>query len=85
MIPGDIVNSADDDSGDGIVDIDDFVRILRAFSEKLPDSVKALFDINEDGNNTVADIALVKTNLGKRAEQTTEIYGMPKPFIFQFV
>lgn len=66
LTAGDVKASYEDECGDGVVDIDDFVRVLRGFSS---DSEKLTYtvDINEDGVVNVSDIALVKANLGKKS------------------
>ena len=69
LIAGDIASSFDDKCGDGTVDIDDFVRVLRGFStaadSQLRMRVDIRVDINEDGVVNVADIAIIKKNFGK--------------------
>ncbi len=62
---GDITDSYDKPYGDGIVDIDDFIRVLRAFSSDSDAMVRILTDINEDGNVNVSDLAIIKRNFGK--------------------
>ena len=62
---GDITDSYDKFYGDGIIDIDDFIRILRAFSSTTDERVKILTDINEDGTVNVSDLAIIKKNFGK--------------------
>ena len=68
LIPGDIKGSYDDESGDGVVDSDDFVRVLKGFAEDALDTLRKVVDINEDGHVNVTDLALVKANLGKKSE-----------------
>ena len=68
LVPGDIKGSFDAECGDGVIDVDDFIRVLRGFvSDKSSELSKAV-DINEDGVVNVKDIAFVKANLGKTAE-----------------
>ncbi len=65
LVAGDIVASYDEMCGDGTVDIDDFVRVLRGFATDASDELRMRVDINEDGVVTVGDIALIKKNFGK--------------------
>lgn len=53
---------------DGVIDIDDFVRVLRGFASDTNSELSNAVDINEDGFVNVSDIAFVKANLGKSAE-----------------
>lgn len=62
LIPGDIKGSFDDFCGDGKVDIEDFIRILRGFDTVGTEFLKHCVDINEDGFVTVEDLSLVKTS-----------------------
>lgn len=65
LVPGDIKGSLEDECGDGVIDIDDFIRVLRGFAkDKSPEILKAV-DINEDGLVNVSDIGFIKTNFGK--------------------
>lgn len=64
LIPGDIKSSYDESCGDGVVDIDDFIRVIRGFSNTLEEQYYNAVDINEDGAVTVADLALVKQYFG---------------------
>ena len=64
---------------DGKIDIDDFIRVLRGFSAEFPNDLKHAVDINEDGQITVSDLAIIKSGFGgKRAftETVTVIGGM---------
>lgn len=70
LIPGDLKDSYEAECGDGIVDVDDFVRILRGFSAE-EDEYKIIADINEDGSVNVSDLGLVKSGFGK----TSKAYG----------
>ncbi len=70
LVAGDIKGNYGDICGDGIVDIDDFIRIIRGFSKELSEIeefVKAV-DIDEDGEVTVMDLSFVKSNFGRKAE-----------------
>lgn len=62
---GDITGSYDELYGDGIVDENDFIRILRAFSPETNARIKYLTDINEDGTVNVSDLAILKCNYDK--------------------
>ena len=68
LVPGDIKGSFEDECGDGVIDIDDFVRVLRGFASDTNSELSNAVDINEDGFVNVSDIAFVKANLGKSAE-----------------
>ena len=49
--------------GDGVIDIDDFTRILRGFSRDFAlDKYIDAIDINEDGTVNVSDLAIIKNN-----------------------
>lgn len=65
LIPGDIKSSLNDESGDGVVDIDDFIRVLRGFSKDSSENIKSVVDINEDRIVNVTDLAYIKANYGK--------------------
>lgn len=63
MFGGDI--SDDSGLGDGVVNVDDFVRVLRGFNEefrKNPKNFRAV-DINEDRNINVTDLSIIKNKL----------------------
>lgn len=48
-------------NGDGVIDVDDFIRILRAFSDDFPlDTYIHSLDLNEDGAVNVQDLMIVK-------------------------
>ena len=59
LIPGDIPATTNEKSGDGVIDIDDIIRVLRGFSGGVSDDIRTLVDINEDGVVNVVDIMLV--------------------------
>ena len=67
-INGDITESFDEPLGDGKVDVDDFIRVLRGFSDEASEQLHTLVDINADGAVNVSDIALVKKNFGKSSD-----------------
>ena len=71
LVPGDNKDS-NTASGDGIVDIDDFIKVLRGFADDATPEVFASVDINEDRVVNVSDLALVKSGFGKKT--TAEIY-----------
>ncbi len=58
VIPGDIPESADKTYGDGIIDINDIIRVLCGFSHKNDADIVKNIDINEDGIVNVIDLAL---------------------------
>ena len=61
---GDIKGSYEDELGDGIIDIDDFIRVVRGFDDEASDEYSAIVDLDEDGAVTVKDLAIVKKNFG---------------------
>ncbi|MBR3995383.1 MAG: metallophosphoesterase [Clostridia bacterium] len=63
LIPGDIKSNYADDCGDGVIDSNDFVRVLRGFATGANEKLKDAVDINEDGVIDVDDLLLVKNNL----------------------
>ncbi len=69
LSPGDISGSYSEPYGDGVVDIDDFIRVMRGFSEFTEDNTIERLDINEDGTVTVEDLSHVKSALKSVAEQ----------------
>lgn len=65
-ICGDVKADYTETCGDGIVDIDDFIRVLRGFANSSTRILRQIVDLNEDGVVNVADIAIVKANFGKQ-------------------
>ena len=63
LVPGDISGSYSTPYGDGVVDIDDFIRAIRAFSDSADEKLKMFTDIDEDGIVSVGDVALIKGSL----------------------
>ncbi len=63
---GDIKGSIEARYGDGVIDIDDFIRVLRGFDPDNAENAELLkaLDLNEDGAVTVADLSIVKNNFG---------------------
>ena len=59
---GDIRGKTTDAQGDGVIDLADFVRILRGFEAA---ELAAHVDINEDGAVNVTDLGYVKASFGK--------------------
>ena len=69
LIAGDIRASFDETEGDGKIDIDDFIRVLRGFGENNDNTLlRQCVDLNEDGAVTVADLAIIKANYGLTAD-----------------
>ncbi len=66
LTPGDIKNNYTDFSGDGVIDIDDFLRVLRGFSTDVDALLKEAVDINEDREITVEDLVAIKLGLGNK-------------------
>ena len=62
MIPGDITDSMASLYGDGVVDMYDFIRVLRAFAPDASAKLRMFTDIDEDGNVTINDLALLKVS-----------------------
>ena len=65
LIAGDIKGSFADTCGDGVVDIDDFIRVIRGFDPNAGELLKGAVDINENGNVDIEDLAAIKTNFKK--------------------
>ncbi len=66
LVPGDIKGNYNDACGDGIINIADFVRILRGFDEAAKDdeAFMNVLDIDENGDVNVTDLGFVKANFG---------------------
>ena len=62
---GDIKGSFGDKCGDGIIDIDDFIRVLRGFSTEASDMLRFSVDVNEDGVVNVNDLAIIKADMNR--------------------
>ena len=62
---GDIKGSYDDVCGDGVVDIDDFVRIVRGFDDTATAQFKLILDLDENGSVDVTDLAIIKKAIAK--------------------
>ena len=71
LIPGDIKGSFNDKVGDGVVDIYDFIRVIRGFDTAASASLKGAVDINEDSRVDISDLGLIKINYKK----STNDYG----------
>ena len=65
LVAGDTAESFADICGDGKIDADDFIRILRSFDSAASMHLRDITDINEDGSVTVEDLAYIKMNFGK--------------------
>ncbi len=65
LVPGDIKGSFEEVCGDGKIDVNDFIRVVRGFAAEASTALREAVDINEDGIVTVADLALVKANFGE--------------------
>ncbi len=63
LVCGDITDSYDSLYGDGCVDVNDFIRVVRAFRPEASAKLRLFTDINEDGIVTVADLAFVKAGM----------------------
>ncbi len=72
LIAGDIANSFEDTEGDGTIDLDDFIRVLRGFSDEGTKLLRQYVDLNEDGAVNVQDLAIIKANYGKTADDYAE-------------
>jgi len=68
-LPEVVLHSGDvvDEKGvsDGVIDIDDFIRVLRGFSAEFPAELKYAVDLDEDGRISVTDLAYIKANFSK--------------------
>ncbi len=62
---GDIKSDYADAYGDGIIDIDDFIRVLRGFDPESPSILRQTVDLNEDGVIGVSDLAVIKASMNK--------------------
>ncbi len=69
LIAGDIRDNYEATEGDGKIDLDDFIRVLRGFTNE--DGASKLLhqhvDLNEDGAVNVSDLAIIKANYGMTA------------------
>ncbi len=67
LICGDIKSSYEAYEGDGCVDIDDFIRLLKGFASENQSNklLTEILDLNEDGIIDVKDLAIIKKNFGK--------------------
>ena len=72
LVSGDIKENFDDECGDGVIDIDDFVRVLRGFATGASSDVKKAVDINEDGSVNVSDLGYIKANFGKTSDDVSK-------------
>ena len=68
MIPGDIKEAFTDFAGNGVINIKDFIRVIRGFDSESSEIYKAVVDINEDGSVSIDDLIHVKNNFGKSAK-----------------
>ncbi len=75
LIAGDTVDEKG--NADGKVTVDDFVRVLKGFSEEFPvEKYLYAIDINEDGTVNVADLAGIKNAMARKVgavEVTTAV------------
>ena len=62
---GDIKGAFADYCGNGVIDIEDFIRVIRGLDENTSEVFRQVVDINEDRKISIADIAIIKTNYGK--------------------
>lgn len=65
LIAGDIKDAGF--CGDGVVDIDDFTRVLRSFADDATKEMKVICDLDCNGTVNVSDLAIVKGSFGKRS------------------
>lgn len=65
LIAGDIKDAGF--CGDGVVDIDDFTRVLRGFADDSTQEMRVICDLDCNGTVNVSDLALVKGSFGKRS------------------
>lgn len=65
LVAGDTVDEKG--NADGKVTVDDFVRVLKGFSETFPvENYLYAIDINEDGTVNVADLSAIKNAMAKK-------------------
>ncbi len=74
LIPGDIIGSKEK-TGDGVVDIDDFVIILRGLAPDTGIEIKSAADINESGVINVTQLGHVKSSFSKTASNDAKEYA----------
>lgn len=60
LIAGDIKDSYNDTYGDGIVDIDDFMKVIKGFNPQISNEYLQAADLNEDGVINTSDLSIVK-------------------------
>ena len=65
LIAGDIKDAGF--CGDGVVDIDDFTRVLRSFAGDSTQEMRVICDLDCNGTVNVSDLAIVKGSFGKRS------------------
>lgn len=68
LVGGDIKESYEDFCGNGKVDIDDFIRLIRGFADNAGTRLGKVVDIDEDGVPTIEDLEVIKTNYGAKSE-----------------
>ena len=69
LTAGDIKGSFTDLHGDGVIDVYDFIRLLRGFDPAAVAELKEAVDINEDRLITIEDLASIKAGFGKSADK----------------
>ncbi len=62
LLAGDIKGAETASCGDGTVNLDDFVRLIRAFDGEASDEFIATVDLDENGAVNVSDLAIIKAN-----------------------
>ncbi len=66
-------------NGDGVIDIDDFTRILRGFSKDFPlDKYINAIDLNEDGTVNVSDLAMIKNSMTSNVKNAEFVSSVDK-------
>ena len=65
LIAGDIKGSFEENCGDGLIDIDDFIRVIRAFDKAASQEHKDAVDIDESGTVDIDDVRIIKDNYSK--------------------
>ena len=75
LIAGDIKGSTTATSGDGTVNLDDFVRLIRAFDANASEEFKATVDLDESGVVNVTDLSILKANYNKTTEANTVTFN----------
>ncbi len=75
LIPGDIIDGNGNTTGDGKIDIDDFIISLRALAEDASEAVTDAANISESEVYNVSQIGFVKSGFDKTSEDDASKYN----------